>query len=122
MLFFLVFVLLLGVMDLFELAKGVWVAYCGRGWRLGSNRLVKLFQAVEGRAQVAVVEGVRMHLHEDGEQVQSEEDLRSPSPVARKRQTTPEQDPAKLVQRLDHDASAIPLQDALAILEHQMQR
>lgn len=115
-------VVVVWMVDFVELAVGVWVADCGHGWCLGGDGLVELFQAVECSAQMAVVEGVGVHLHEHGEQMQGEKDLCCPRPVSSERKTAPERDPAKLIERLDHDAASVPLQHTLAVLEQQMQR
>lgn len=54
-----------------------------------------------------------MHLHEDGKQVQSEEDLGGPAPISDERVGTPESQPEDLVQTLDRHAEFAPAQNAL---------
>ena len=105
-----------------ELAKGVWVSDRRLCRSLCYHGLIGVLQAVQSRAQVAIVECIRVHLHEHCHHVQREEDPSRPCPIARERETAPEGDPAKLIERLKHDAAAIPLEHALAVIEQQVQR
>ena len=58
-------------------------------------------------AQVAVVEGVGVHFHEDGQEVQREVDLRRPRPVPHERPRTPVRQPRRLKRTL-HPLPAVP--------------
>ena len=71
---------------------------------------------------MAIVESVRVHLHEQRQQMQREEDLSCPRPIPHKRPAAPEQQPDRLVYTLHHHPTATPFQPTFTPLEDQMQR
>lgn len=78
--------------------------------RLAGRRLgvVEVVQALLGLAEVAVVEAVRVHLHEDDHGVQDQEYLRRPRPLQHEGHCHPEGHPPDLVYALDRHASFCP--------------
>ena len=61
---------------------------------------------------MAVVKGVGMHLHQEGERVHLKEDLGGPGPIQHKRPQHPQCEPENFVDGLDANASSSPLEDA----------
>lgn len=90
------------------LGGGVQVGGLARG-RLG---VVEVVQALLGLAEVAVVEAVRVHLHEDDHGVQDQEDLRRPGPLEHEGHGDPEGHPADLVYALDEHTALCPCHGA----------
>lgn len=86
--------------------------------RLAGGRLgvVEVVQALLGLAEVAVVEAVRVHLHEDDHGVQDQEDLRRPRPLQNERHRDPERHPPDLVYALDGHAPFCPGHGAPSLL------
>lgn len=74
----------------------------------GGGGVVELLQALLGLAEVAVVEGVRVHLHEDDHGVQQQEDLRGPGPVQHEGRGDPKSKPDDLVEALQRHAAPGP--------------
>ena len=62
-----------------------------------------------------------MHFHEEGKSMQSEEDLGSPSPVQKERPFDPQDKPDDLVDGLNPDARAPPLEDRVTAAEEPLQ-
>ena len=102
--------------------EGAWIAHSGRGGRLGADGPVEFLEAAERCRQVAAVESVGVHLHEQRKRMQREEDLRRPRPVSRKRPGNPNVQPQRLHQTLHEHAAFLPPQPSLAVLIHAMQR
>ncbi len=71
---------------------------------------------------MAIVEGIRVHLHEQHHAVQYEEDLGSPCPIEDKRHDDPECQPCNLVDALDGHAALVPGPRTPALPEQLMQR
>lgn len=69
-------------------------------------------QASLGLAEVAVVEGVGVHLHQKGQGVEGEKDLRRPRPAEQERPFHPKHEPHRLVYALDPDPCPFPAQDS----------
>ena len=64
-----------------------------------------------------VVEGVGMHLHEQGKGMQSKEDLCGPGPFKDEGPFNPEHEPCNLIDGLYPNASTPPLEEARAASE-----
>lgn len=94
------------------LSGGVQVGGLARGC-LG---VVEVVQPLLGLAEVAVVEAVRVHLHEDDHGVQDEEDLRRPRPLEDEGHGDPKGHPHDLVYALDGHAALCPGHGAPSLL------
>ena len=79
----------------------------------GGFGVVEGAQSLFRLREVAVVEGVRVHLHEERHGVQEEEDLRRPRPFEVERQHDPEHEPRSLICALHRDSSSLPREDAV---------
>lgn len=74
--------------------------------------LVEVSQTILGFTQVAVVKGIRMHLHEEGQSVEGEVNLGGPGPLEQERPLDPKHQPQDLKDALDPDAGLAPTEPA----------
>ena len=88
----------------------------------GATGLVEALQPLLSLREMAIVEGIRVHLHKQHHAVQYEEDLSSPRPVEYERHSDPERQPDDLVYALDGHATLVPGQRTAASSEQLMQR
>jgi len=78
---------------------------------------IEVVEAALGLGEVAVVEGVAVHFHEEGESVEGEEDLSSPCPFEQEGPFDPDEQPYHLVETLYPFTGVTPLQEAIATSE-----
>ena len=79
---------------------------------------VEFVQTSLSVGEVAVVEGIAVHLHQEGQGVEGEEDLGSPCPFEVEWPFDPDEQPDHLVQTLYPHACVAPLQPSTATPEH----
>ena len=101
--------------EFIQVGARAWIAngcFCG-----GVLRVVKSGETVFGCAEVAVVEGVGMHLHEHHDAMKCEKDLGGPGPAEHERPVDPQSKPSGLVNTLNGHSGLFPPQPFFAIPE-----
>lgn len=102
----LVHLLLFHLVQFTQVGAGAGIA--DRRFRRGVLRIVQRGKTMFGRAEMAVVESVRMHLHQHHNGVKGEKDLGRPGPGKQERPVDPQGQPGCLIYALDHHSTLFP--------------